>query len=57
VYILTFGGPGSATTSIAFDDFLITFQFWHVGLGAAYSYLILIIINILFVILLRFIKR
>ena len=57
VYILTFGGPGSATTSVAFGAFLTAFEFWHVGLGAAYSYLILIMINVLFAILLRFIKR
>lgn len=57
LYILTFGGPGSATTSVAFLDFLMTFQFWHVGSGAALSYLILILINILFAILLKFIRR
>ena len=57
VYILTFGGPGSATTSVAFGAFLTAFEFWHVGLGAAYSYLILLMINILFLVLLRFIKR
>jgi len=57
VYILTFGGPGSATTSVAFGAFLTAFEFWHVGLGAAYSYLILLMINILFLVLLKFIKR
>jgi multiple sugar transport system permease protein len=57
VYILTFGGPGSATTSLVFGAFLTSFQFWHIGLGAAYSYLILIIINFFIYFILKYIKR
>jgi multiple sugar transport system permease protein len=38
IYVLTGGGPGTATTTLTWKTFLITFQSLDFGLGSAYAY-------------------
>ncbi|WP_162606361.1 carbohydrate ABC transporter permease [Jiangella asiatica] len=47
VYTLTAGGPHSATQTLSLQAFRESFQFFHLGLGAAYS-IVLFGFNILF---------
>jgi multiple sugar transport system permease protein len=54
-YVLTSGGPGNSTTVIAWLTYQTSFVNLDFGLGAAYSYLIVIITAIVTVIYLRLI--
>jgi ABC-type sugar transport system permease subunit len=47
VYTLTGGGPFSGTQVLSLDAFLQSFQFFKIGLGAAYS-VVLFVFNVLF---------
>ena len=47
VYTLTGGGPFSGTQVLSLDAFLQSFQFFKIGVGAAYS-VVLFVLNILF---------
>ncbi len=53
VYVLTGGGPGSATTLISWFAYAATFKFLNLGQGAALSFIIAIILAVLIVIYLR----
>lgn len=46
-YILTEGGPAYATLTIAFYIYQQAFQFFHMGFGAALSYVLFVIILLL----------
>jgi len=46
-YILTQGGPAYATLTIAFYIYQQAFQFFHMGFGAALSYVLFVIILLL----------
>jgi multiple sugar transport system permease protein len=54
-YVLTSGGPGNSTTVLAWLTYQTSFVNLDFGLGAAYSYLIVIITAIITVIYLRLI--
>jgi multiple sugar transport system permease protein len=43
IYVLTAGGPGTATTTLTWKTFLITFESLDFGLGNAYAYTVSLI--------------
>lgn len=47
IYVLTAGGPFDATTTLSVRAFRTGFDFWHIGLGSAFSFIIFIV-NIVF---------
>lgn len=47
IYVLTAGGPLGATETISVKAFQQAFDFWHMGVGAAYS-VIIFLLNIVF---------
>jgi multiple sugar transport system permease protein len=53
VYVLTGGGPGSATTLISWFAYTATFKFLNLGQGAALSFIIALILAVLIVVYLR----
>jgi multiple sugar transport system permease protein len=56
IYIITRGGPGTATLVASVYDFTI-FQAGRLGVMAAYGFLILIVINIVVILFLRLLYR
>jgi multiple sugar transport system permease protein len=56
-YILTQGGPAYSTLTIAYYIYQQAFQFFHMGLGAALSYVLFIIILLITLIQFRVQKR
>jgi multiple sugar transport system permease protein len=56
VYVLTGGGPGSATTLISWFAYAVSFKFLNLGQGAALSFLISGAILVLIVAYLRIIR-
>jgi multiple sugar transport system permease protein len=56
VYVLTGGGPGSATTLISWFAYAVTFKFLNLGQGAALSLLISAAILILIALYVRIIR-
>ncbi|MGH2702177.1 MAG: carbohydrate ABC transporter permease [Actinomycetota bacterium] len=56
VYVLTGGGPGSATTLISWFAYAVSFKFLNLGQGAALSFLISGVILVLIVAYLRIIR-
>ncbi len=57
MYIMTEGGPGFATTSIAFEIYVEGFQRFHMGYASAMAFVLFVIVLILTVISLRFGNR
>jgi ABC-type sugar transport system permease subunit len=53
VYVLTGGGPGSATTLLSWFAYTATFKFLNLGHGAALSFIIAITMALLIIIYLR----
>ncbi|HXV42000.1 MAG TPA: sugar ABC transporter permease, partial [Anaerolineae bacterium] len=53
VYVLTGGGPGSATTLISWFAYTATFKFLNLGHGAALSFIIAIALGVLIILYLR----
>ena len=47
VFILTNGGPGTATTTIMYYDYLYAFQYFQMGLASAFSFAILLVIALI----------
>src|SRR5215470_15758389 len=47
IYVLTAGGPGTATTTLSWKTFLVTFDSLDFGLGNAYAYTISLITFVL----------
>jgi multiple sugar transport system permease protein len=56
VYVLTGGGPGSATTLISWFAYAVTFKFLNLGQGAALSLLISAAILVLIVLYIRIVR-
>lgn len=57
VYILTGGGPGDYTATLSVLDYKVGFTYFRVGEAAAFSWLIVILINIVTTVILRLITR
>ena len=53
IYVLTGGGPGSATTLISWFAYTATFKFLNLGHGAALSFIIAITLAVLIILYLR----
>ena len=54
IYTLTYGGPGVSSSTLAFNAYLTGFKYFEMGQGAAYAFLIVILINILVALFLRY---
>jgi multiple sugar transport system permease protein len=46
IFVLTGGGPGGATETVAFYIYTVAFRFTRIGYGAALSYILLIVVVI-----------
>jgi ABC-type sugar transport system permease subunit len=57
MYIMTEGGPGFATTSVAFEIYVEGFQRFHMGYASAMAFVLFVIVLILTLISLRFGNR
>jgi ABC-type sugar transport system permease subunit len=57
IYVLTGGGPGTATTTLTWKTFLITFQSLDFGLGSAYAYTVSFITFALAIVYFRVLYR
>jgi len=57
VYVLTGGGPGTATETLNFYIYLKGFRSFNLGYGTAMSWVQLVIISIMFTYLTRFLHR
>jgi multiple sugar transport system permease protein len=53
IFALTMGGPGNSTESVVFYTYKVGFRYWHLGLGAAMSTIIVVIILILSLVYIR----
>jgi multiple sugar transport system permease protein len=56
VYVLTGGGPGTATTLISWLAYVVTFRFLDLGQGAALSFIISLAILLLIVVYMRLVR-
>lgn len=57
IYVLTAGGPGSSTESLAFYDYVQGFRYFSVGYSAAMSYISVILVIVLARVILRYMGR
>ncbi|MGH7383767.1 MAG: carbohydrate ABC transporter permease [Candidatus Rokuibacteriota bacterium] len=53
IFVLTFGGPGGTTETLAFNTYLVGFNDFRMSYASALSYLIILIVLILTLIFLR----
>lgn len=53
IFIMTFGGPGGATETVAFETYLVGFKDFRMGYAAALSYVIILGVLVLTAIFLR----
>ncbi|MHB8619841.1 MAG: carbohydrate ABC transporter permease [Chloroflexota bacterium] len=56
IYVLTAGGPGSATESLAFYNYVLGFRYFNMGYSAALSFVSLIIVVALVKVILGFME-
>ena len=57
VYMVTFGGPGSATHSYSFYIYKVGISFgWDVGYASALSVILLLVVTVLTNLLIRFLR-
>jgi ABC-type sugar transport system permease subunit len=57
IYVLTFGGPGGTTETVAFNTFLTGFNDFRMSYASALSYLIIFGVLILTLILMRLTRQ
>ncbi len=57
IYVLTAGGPGSATESLAFYNYVQGFRYFSIGYSAAMSYVSVILVIVLARVILRYMER
>jgi len=57
IFVLTKGGPGDSTESLSFYIYREGFTLWNMGLGAAASFIALIIITVLITFFIRTMKQ
>ncbi|HLR27698.1 MAG TPA: sugar ABC transporter permease [Ruania sp.] len=57
IYVMTYGGPGSATTTLPFLGYLQAFDHYNFGLGSATSVLTVIFVLVLAIVYARSIRR
>lgn len=54
IYTLTYGGPSVSSSTLSFNAYLTGLKYFEMGQGTAYAFLIVILINIVVVLLIRF---
>lgn len=54
---LTEGGPAQDTALLGFNTYWLGFRYWELSAGAAYSYLVLIIVNVVVIGFVRFLAK
>jgi len=57
VYIVTYGGPGTATAILPFNAYLLSFKYFEIGEAAAYAYFMLVIINLFVLLFIGVLRR
>ncbi len=57
VFILTGGGPGDMTATLSVLDYRVGFLYFRVGEAAAFSWLIVILINVVTTVILQLVSR
>jgi sorbitol/mannitol transport system permease protein len=57
IFVLTTGGPGIATTNLAFDVYLEGFTRWNIGLSSALGVLAIVLANIVVLLFIRVLRR
>jgi len=57
IYTMTYGGPGAATEAASFYVYRRSFKFFHMGYGAALSYILLVISIGLAMVFVNILKR
>jgi multiple sugar transport system permease protein len=57
IYTLTAGGPGSATESLAYYNYVQGFRYFSVGYSAAMSYVSVILVIVLARVILGYMER
>jgi multiple sugar transport system permease protein len=53
IYVMTGGGPGTASETVSHYIYVLGFEFFRMGYGAAAAYLLLIVLSVLVALLLR----
>jgi multiple sugar transport system permease protein len=53
IFVLTFGGPGGSTETLAFTTYLVGFNYFRMSYASALSYVIILGVLVLTVVLLR----
>jgi multiple sugar transport system permease protein len=56
VYVLTGGGPGSATTLYSWYTYTVTFKFLDLGMGAALSFLMAAVLIVFILVYMRIVR-
>lgn len=54
IYTLTYGGPSVSSSTLSFNAYLTGLKYFEMGQGTAYAFLIVILINIVVLLLIRF---
>jgi len=54
---LTEGGPAMDTALLGFNTYWLSFVYWELSAGAAYAYLVILVINVVVIGFLRFLAR
>lgn len=57
IFALTMGGPGNSTETVVFYTYKVAFRYWHMGLGAAMSVIIFLIIFVLSLVYIRVLQE
>jgi multiple sugar transport system permease protein len=57
IYILTRGGPGTASETISFYTYIMGFKFFDIGYSSAMSWTTVIVVEIICTIFIRFMRR
>lgn len=46
-YVITSGGPGTATSFLSYNSFLLAFKYFEIGEAAAYGFFIVLAVNVI----------
>jgi len=57
IYMMTQGGPGSASETLNLLGFKIGFQFWRMGSASAFSMVIFVIVMVVSVVFVRYLRK
>ena len=57
IYIVTYGGPGVATSMLPFGAYMMAFQHYEAGRAAAFGLLMVLVVNAIVVLFINFLRR